>query len=79
MIRKVGREINYDFSNDLHQDLRFKAPLLTEVANREFQHSDAPDSIYYWMEKYVSLLEDYKRLLKILENHDAVGQYKFNN
>lgn len=77
VIRKIGQVINYDFSNDLHLPLSPDAEnTLTEKPSRE---SDSPDSIYYWMEKYISLLEDYKRLLKVLENHDGYSQHKFKN
>lgn len=77
VIRKIGQVINYDFSNDLHISLSQDAE--NDFAEKAGIQSDSPDSIYYWMEKYISLLEDYKRLLKILENHDVYSQHKFKN
>ncbi len=59
VIVEIGKAIDYDFSNDFDDELVFfkepnfpKQEIIPEQQN----------TVYYWMGKYISLLEDYKNL-----------------
>jgi len=66
VIYGIGEVINYDFSKDFNQELetsklKSKERGLNSKTNKEY---GSQESVYYWMEKYISLLEDYKKLLQ---------------
>jgi len=64
VIFEIGKVINYDFSHDFEGELSgfgFQEDLT--VLKNDIQ-SDHPGSVYYWMEKYIALLEDYKKLVR---------------
>ncbi len=72
----IGQVINYDFSKDFNEELtnnkkvKNKKKTLYPKVSKEYVDSE---SVYYWMEKYICLLEDYKKLLQssnIAPNHD---------
>lgn len=57
IIIKIGLVLNYDFSNDFpgYPQIRAYKTLSKEV--------ETSDSYYYWLWKYVELLEKYNKLL----------------
>ena len=62
----IGQVINYDFSKDFNEELetskiKSKERVLNPKINKEYV---SQESVYYWMEKYICLLEDYKKLLQ---------------
>ncbi|WP_449439118.1 hypothetical protein [Pedobacter steynii] len=64
VIFEIGKVINYDFTHDFEGELSgfgFKEDLT--MYKNEGQ-SDHTNSVYYWMEKYITLLEDYKKLVR---------------
>jgi transcriptional regulator with XRE-family HTH domain len=68
----IGEVINYDFSKDFNEELesnklKSKERILNPKINKDY---NAQESVYYWMEKYISLLEDYKKLLQNSSSYD---------
>ncbi|ETZ22038.1 helix-turn-helix transcriptional regulator [Pedobacter sp. V48] len=61
VIIEIGKAINHDFSADFQNDFR---GLGSVSAYKDESSSSHSDSVYYWMEKYISLLEDYKKLVQ---------------
>lgn len=62
----IGQVINYDFSKEF-QDEFLKSGIklvVDEITQQPTEQSQPQDSIYYWMNKYITLLEDYKALLE---------------
>jgi transcriptional regulator with XRE-family HTH domain len=62
----IGQVINYDFSKDFNDELnssaiKGSARMLNIKSDRDGKNSE---TVYYWMEKYIALLEDYKKLLQ---------------
>lgn len=62
----IGQVINYDFSKDFNDELnsaslKGSARMLSVKSDRDGKNSE---TVYYWMEKYIALLEDYKKLLQ---------------
>lgn len=64
VICEIGKAINYDFSNDLNEGLHQLRPKSDFMALNGDHRFSQPDPVYYWMEKYIALLEDYKRLVR---------------
>lgn len=64
IILEIGKAINYDFSNDFEGELicfgHNEAPNLSQKDDNFNSNS----TVYYWMQKYIALLEDYKRLVR---------------
>jgi transcriptional regulator with XRE-family HTH domain len=68
----IGQVINYDFSKDFNDELnssavKGSARILNVKSDRDSKNSE---TVYYWMEKYIALLEDYKKLLQE-SNYDS--------
>ncbi|ATP56111.1 hypothetical protein CPT03_06365 [Pedobacter ginsengisoli] len=64
VIFEIGKVINYDFTHDFEGELSgfgFKEDL---IQYKNEGQSDHTNSVYYWMEKYIALLEDYKKLVR---------------
>lgn len=64
IIWKIGQVLNYDFSSDFpdafcERGLVIKEEI-DEIDNNGSKH---PNSVHYWMVKYISLLEKYNMLL----------------
>ena len=62
----IGQVINYDFSKDFNDELnsaalKGSARMLSVKHDRDARSTE---TVYYWMEKYIALLEDYKKLLQ---------------
>jgi len=62
----IGQVINYDFSKDFNDELngsslKGSARMLSVRSDKDSKNSE---TVYYWMEKYITLLEDYKKLLQ---------------
>lgn len=69
IICKIGHVLNHDFSVDFPEafgERGFAAMenLIESVSDNEHKH---PNSVHYWMVKYISLLEKYNELL----SHEA--------
>lgn len=69
----IGQVINYDFSKDFNEELetsklKSKERVLNPKVNKEYV---AQESVYYWMEKYITLLEDYKKLLQNSSSYES--------
>jgi len=69
----IGQVINYDFSKDFNEELetsklKSKERVLNPKINKEYV---AQESVYYWMEKYITLLEDYKKLLQNSSSYES--------
>lgn len=61
VIFEIGKVINYDFSSDFEGEL-VGMGYKEEPNHKGDIHTDQSNSVYYWMEKYITLLEDYKKL-----------------
>jgi transposase-like protein len=66
VISEIGQVINYDFSKDFTEELinsrlKSKERISHPKTAKDYGHSE---SVHYWMEKYICLLEDYKKLLQ---------------
>jgi transcriptional regulator with XRE-family HTH domain len=63
-IKKIGVAIDYDFSKELPVEIYENS-----LSNLKYQETKAlsPDTeyraVYYWMEKYIRLLEQYNEIL----------------
>lgn len=59
----IGEVINYDFSKDFNESNMVLSKSKDKYSNRKADQAQS-EAVYYWMEKYISLLEDYKSLLQ---------------
>ena len=81
IICKIGHVLNHDFSVDFPEafgERGFGAMenLIASVTDGEHKH---PNSVHYWMVKYISLLEKYNELLSheaIKADSDQHGDFK---
>lgn len=64
VICEIGKVINYDFSNDFEEEFRQLMGKDDLMVLNVDPRINPPDSVYYWMEKYIALLEDYKKLVR---------------
>ena len=64
VIIEIGKAIDYDFSRDFEGELAGLAYMEDLPAYNRDMSSDHSNSVYYWMEKYITLLEDYKKLVR---------------
>lgn len=69
VILEIGKAINHDFSADFQNSFMGMGCLTEHKDEPSANHSD---SVYYWMEKYISLLEDYKRLAQKESHHKVL-------
>ncbi|MBE9601674.1 helix-turn-helix transcriptional regulator [Pedobacter sp. MC2016-24] len=72
VIQRIGIVINYDFTVDFHHELKIHRYHNDDVRQMDSPlnaEKYAPDSTYYWMEKYMELLKDYKKLLHGLKDY----------
>ena len=77
IILKVGELIGHDFSAELPDTfIRKHRHILIEEEKSSTKDIDVEsDSVYYWMNKYISLLEKYNSLL----NHMSENSYSSSN
>lgn len=64
VIIEIGKAIDYDFSRDFEGELAGLTYMEDLPAYNRDMNSDHSNSVYYWMEKYITLLEDYKKLVR---------------
>ncbi|AOM75913.1 hypothetical protein [Pedobacter steynii] len=64
VICEIGKVINYDFSNDFEEEFKQFLRKDSVMVINDDDHSTPSNSVYYWMEKYIALLEDYKKLVR---------------
>lgn len=64
IICKIGHVLNYDFSADFPEAFGDRGliieKVLDEIDDNAYKH---PNSVHYWMVKYIALLEKYNTLL----------------
>jgi plasmid maintenance system antidote protein VapI len=65
IIKKVGRAIGHDFSIDLPDEFDLEG---VNLAGQPFDPASnsidsKSDTVYYWMERYIKLLEDMNQIL----------------
>jgi plasmid maintenance system antidote protein VapI len=71
VIVRIGNVINYDFSGDFHNELKicqYNVNSTHQIESSANVDKYSPESTYYWMEKYIELLKDYKKLLQGLKS-----------
>lgn len=68
IILKVGDVIGHDFSVELPENLLRSHRRLLNIDNTSLENKDEVEnnSVYFWMNKYVSLLEKYNDLLSLI-------------
>ena len=64
VILEIGKAINYDFSKDFEGEMIGFREIQDRNNPQKHEQQDAPNAVYYWMEKYITLLEDYKNLVR---------------
>ena len=63
-IIKIGFAINYDFSKEFPIGIFNYSSSKLEKLEADFLETDCQnDTIYYWMDKYIQLLEQYNEIL----------------
>lgn len=65
IIWKVGTVIGHDFSVELPETFAKNSHYINEAldAHTEDQAKGDPNSVYFWMNKYIKLLEKYNEIL----------------
>lgn len=74
IIRKVGFVIGHDFSNEFPEEFAKRNNNIKEHGRETEVMTENPSSpVYYWMDRYIKLLEKYTEVLnheiKDYENH----------
>lgn len=73
IIFTIGHAIEHDFTIDFQEDfMNFKPPAIPE--KKDTGENPPGSSSSYWMEKYISLLEDYKDLLQHIRSEHPVNK-----
>lgn len=72
VIYSIGNAIEYDFSEDFHEGLKNLKPPPQTRKNDTGELT--ANSINYWMEKYITLLEDYKDLLQNKQLEQSINK-----
>ncbi|PST83240.1 hypothetical protein C7T94_11650 [Pedobacter yulinensis] len=74
VVHNIGRMIQHDFSKDFTGEKQI--PLIERPQenspSRQSGDMERSDAIFYWMEKYIRLLEEYKNLLQNSEPHRLI-------
>lgn len=73
VILQIGKAINYDFTDDFEGELKSFNHNENLRPFKKDNNSEHAESVYYWMEKYITLLEDYKRLVRRDETERMLG------
>jgi hypothetical protein len=71
----IGQVINYDFSDEFKEEFQKLGSIFVNGENAE-QSTDkdlSEESRYYWMQKYIALLEEHAALLQTIRNSDNAG------
>lgn len=63
IIYKIGKAINYDFSHEFGGEFDKLNEMPIKTNDVDHNNQEQTDRAFYWMEKYIDLLEDYKKLL----------------
>lgn len=64
VILEIGKAIHYDFSKDFDGELAYFTYNQDLNDPKKDEPSNSDHAVLYWMEKYITLLEDYKRLVR---------------
>lgn len=64
-ISKIGQAINHDFANEFPEEYAKARNCVTidTVSEKKAENSSCDNSVHYWMNKYITLLEKYNELL----------------
>src|SRR5215217_8129742 len=70
IICMIGQVINYDFSDEFKDEfLRSGVKLIIDENDQHpINKEQSQESTHYWMQKYISLLEDYAALLQTINS-----------
>jgi hypothetical protein len=70
VISAIGKVINYDFSNEFKEEFLWSGPKFVndEHAEQSTNKDLSQESRYYWMQKYIVLLEEHAALLQTIRN-----------
>jgi transcriptional regulator with XRE-family HTH domain len=64
IICKIGHVLNYDFSADFPEAFgEHSSSSIENLESNDVNELKQPNSVHYWMVKYISLLEKYNKLL----------------
>lgn len=77
----VGEIIGHDFTNDLPESMLHRIRRLPSTEAPVLTNEDelASTSVYFWMNKYVSLLEKYNHLLSKVSDSPTTPSIKRKN
>lgn len=62
-IIKIGFAIGYDFSNEFPGAFKDSLANLKDQETAAVQNDGGNEAVYYWMEKYIRLMEQYNEIL----------------
>lgn len=75
----IGEVINYDFSKDFPEELKSETKSKEKILTNAKMESVQSETVYYWMEKYILLLEDYRGLLQKTSRESSLENFKKEN
>ncbi|MGN8068876.1 hypothetical protein [Mucilaginibacter sp. 22184] len=81
IICKIGFVIGHDFSDELPEDFAQKSNNATEESFTEIKNGteQPPNAIYYWMDRYIKLLEKFNETLSHeMKDHDSHSDNAWN-
>ncbi len=76
LLLKIGNIIEYDFAQDLPENFFIKYNHLTSKPEEE--HQDELKQVYFWMNKYIHLLEKYNEILTEMEGRQGILNHTFH-
>lgn len=70
VILSIGNIINYDFSEDFKDEFQKRGMygLKDSMSTHHLDQTEQNEIMYYWMEKYIALVKDYRKLLYRIES-----------
>lgn len=76
IILEVGDIIGHDFTAELPEILVRNHRSSSSMEESSVGNSDDNNTVYFWMNKYVTLLEKYNELLSIISENSALKALK---
>ncbi|MDR6782413.1 putative transcriptional regulator [Pedobacter africanus] len=77
-ICKIGQAIGHDFANEFPEEFA-KAKIQTSrefIDSKDFKNNSSENSVHFWMNKYIVLLEKFNQLLTEIAERDAKADLK---
>ncbi|MCC8426356.1 helix-turn-helix domain-containing protein [Mucilaginibacter sp. UR6-11] len=73
IIYKIGFVIDYDFSKEFPEEFTKKASSLNVglLSNSQSTDDKVKDPVYYWMDRYIKLLEKFNELLSHAQSSES--------